>query len=147
MAGDEERTLISPCGLYCGSCTRYRARSDEALRKKMAEREGIAVEEVRLCVGCRQSGGMASRGDVACDTYACAVDAKEVEFCYECEDFPCLKLAPCADRAQGIPHNTKIYSLILLQKLGLDAWLEEYETRLRQYYRGKKPRGGTEIQM
>ena len=148
MASAEERTLIAPCGIYCGGCPLYVARTDETLRQKIAERQGIPVEKVRLCAGCRPSKGRVSvAGDGVCDTYACAVDDKRVEFCYECEGFPCLKLAPCADRAQEIPHNTKVYNLVLLRKLGIDAWIERYPSLLRQYRRGKKPKAGGDIQL
>lgn len=149
MASNEERALISPCGLYCGSCALYKARTDETLQKKIAERQGIPVEKVLLCAGCRPSKGLvsASGGDPVCDTYACSVNDKKVEFCYECEDFPCLRLAPCADRAKEIPHNTKVYNLILLQKLGIDVWLKRYESLLRQYHQGKKPQAGGVIQL
>ncbi len=148
MASEKERALIAPCGLYCAKCALYVARTDEALRRKIAERQGIPVGEVALCAGCRLSKGRvrASGGDPVCSTYACA-EARGVEFCYECEDFPCLKLAPCADRAQEIPHNTKVYNLILLRKLGIDAWLERYYSLLRQYQRGKKPESGGDIQL
>ena len=79
--------------------------------------------------------------------YACAVNDKKLGFCYECEDFPCLKLAPCADRAQETPHNIKVYSLIWLQKLGIDAWFEKYPNILRQYRQGKKLKTGGDIQL
>jgi len=149
MTGDNERMLITPCGIYCGSCVLYRARTDQVLREKIAQRQGIPVEEVLVCVGCRPAKGniKVAGGTPTCDIYACAVDDKKVEFCYECEDFPCLKLAPCADRAQEIPHNTKVYNLIWLQKLGVDAWLERYASLLRQYLRGKKPKAGGAIQL
>ena len=149
MANDAERALITPCGLDCGSCPLYMARTDETLRKKIAERQGIPVEKVLVCAGCRPLQGLIPvlGLEAVCDIYACAVDDKKVEFCYECEDFPCLKLAPCADRAQEIPHNTKIYNLIWLQKLGVDAWLEKYPSLMRQYLRGKKPRADGDIQL
>ena len=149
MASDEERALISPCGIYCGNCALYKARTDETLRKKIAERQGIPAEKVLLCAGCRPSQGLipASGGEPVCDTFACAVNNKKVEFCYECEDFPCLKLAPSADRAQEIPHNTKVYNLVLLQKKGIDAWIEQYPGLVRQYRRSKKPKAGGDIQL
>ena len=148
MSSEEERTLIAPCGLYCGGCRRYQARTDKALRKQIAEQQGVPVEEVFVCAGCRPMRGRVriAGGEPVCDTYACALN-KKVEFCYQCEDFPCLKLAPCADRAREIPHNTKVYNLILLQKLGIDAWLDRYESLLRQYRKGKKPRPGGDIQL
>ena len=147
MVSNKERALISPCGLYCGYCVLYKARADDALREKIAERQGIPVEKVPVCAGCRPAKGMIPvlGLESACATYACAVNGKKVEFCYECEEFPCLKLAPCADRAQEVPHNTKIYNLILLRKLGIDAWLERYPTLFRQYRQGKKPNAGGDI--
>ena len=149
MASDEERTLIAPCGLYCGRCPLYKARTDKTLRRQIAEQRGIPVEEVFVCAGCRPMRGRvrAAGGEPICDTYACAANDKKVEFCYECEDFPCLKLAPCADRAQEIPHNTKVYNLVLLKKLGVDPWLKKYESLMRQYRRGKKPKSGSDIQL
>jgi len=149
MASDEERTLISPCGLYCGSCPLHIARTDETLRKRIAEGQGISVEKVLVCAGCRPLQGLVPvlGLEAVCETYACSVNDKKVEFCYECEDFPCLKLAPCADRAQEIPHNTKIYNLLWLQKLGIDTWLERYASLMRQYRRGKKPKPGGDIQL
>ena len=148
MASDEERILIAPCGVYCGGCRRYQARSDETLRKQIAEQKGIPVAELYVCAGCRPLRGRVkiSGGEPVCDTYACALN-KKVEFCYQCADFPCLKLAPCADRAQETPHNNKVYNLVLLKKLGIDAWLEGYPTRLRQYRQGKKPKAGGDIQL
>ena len=149
MASDEERTLISPCGLYCGICPLYLARTDEDLRKRIAEGQGIPLEKVFLCAGCRPMQGRIPvvGGASVCETYACAIDGKGVEFCYECDEFPCLKLAPCADRAQEIPHNTKVYNLVLLQKEGVDAWIERYPSLIRQYRRGKKPKPGGDIQL
>jgi hypothetical protein len=57
-----------------------------------------------------------------------------------------LKLAPCADRANETPHNIKVYSLLLLQKLGIAPWLKGYPTLLRQYRQGKKTKAGSDIQ-
>jgi len=148
MASEEERALIAPCGLNCGICPLLIARTDEALRNRIAEAQGVPAEEAFVCAGCRPMKGQipgVGTGPV-CDTYACAL-GKKVEFCYECDDFPCLKLAPCADRAQELPHNTKVYQLVLLQKEGIDTWLQRYPDRSRQYRRGKKPKPGGDIQL
>ena len=64
-----------------------------------------------------------------------------VEFCYECPDFPCPKLAPVAERAQELPHNTEVYNLILLSKRGVEEGMANAEERGRQYFRAKKLRG------
>jgi hypothetical protein len=149
MASDQERVLVAPCGIYCGACRRYKASTDKALRKQIAEQTGVPVEEVYVCAGCWPMQGRVkmSGAEPTCETYACAVENKKVEFCYQCDDFPCLKLAPCLDWAPRSPHNTKIYSLLLLQKLGIDALVEKYPTILKQYRQGKKPKLGGDIQL
>jgi len=149
MASDQERALIAPCGIYCGACRRYQARTDKALREQIAEQKGVPVEEVFVCAGCRPLRGRVKMagGEPVCDTYACAVDDKKLEFCYQCQDFPCLKLAPCLDRAQVSPHNTKMFSLSWLQKYGVDALIEKYPGLLKQYRQGKKPKLGGDIQL
>ena len=118
------------------------------MRNRIAQAQGIPVEEVFLCDGCRPLEGRApgAGGDSVCETYACSL-ARGVEFCYQCADFPCTRIAPCADRAQEIPNNTKVYHLVLLEKEGIDTWLKNYPERMRQYRRGKKPKAGGPIQL
>ena len=148
MNSEDKLQLVAPCGLYCGGCPLYQARTDRALAEKIAQRQGIPVDEVPVCLGCRaQEGHIPVMGEPICGTYECVINQRGLSFCYECEDFPCLRLAPSADRAQEIPHNSKIYNLLLLQKLGLDSWLQRADRLWRQYFRSKKPRGGDEIQM
>jgi len=142
------KELAAPCGLYCGCCFIYKAGSDKALAQQIAAKFGMKAEQVK-CEGCVPEKGackMLFKGGI-CPTYECAVNRKKVTFCYECDEFPCLKLAPCADRAGEIPHNTKIYNLVQIQKKGLDKWMEGVEVSWKQYFQGKKPRGGSEIQM
>jgi hypothetical protein len=119
------------------------------VRQKVAKRQGVAADKLVLCAGCRPSKGMISAiGETTvCDTYSCATNEKRVEFCYQCGDFPCLKLAPCIDRSQELPHNTKVYNLLWLQKLGVKDWLERYPRLMQQYWQGKKPRPGSDIQL
>jgi len=149
MADDEERTLIAPCGLYCGGCPMYLAAKDEALRQQLAAMWNIPPDKLMPCAGCRPLEGLIRPiGETAvCDTYTCATSDKKVEFCYQCEDFPCLKLAPCVNRSQELPHNTKIYNLLRLKKLGVKDWLEKYASQMTRYWQGKKPRPGSDIQL
>jgi len=86
-------------------------------------------------------------GEPVCPTYQCCVEQKGLEFCYQCQEFPCLKLAPAADKAQVLPHNSKIYNLVLLQKLGIEKWLQKADGLLNQYLKGKKSRGGDELEI
>ncbi|MFH1031903.1 MAG: DUF3795 domain-containing protein [Chloroflexota bacterium] len=58
MPNPEQLALIAPCGLYCGNCPLYLARTDESLRQKIAESQGIPAEQVRVCAGCRPMKGV-----------------------------------------------------------------------------------------
>ena len=140
------KELTAPCGIYCGACALYRAVSDSTIREKVAASMGLPIEQAQ-CLGCRaEKGNMIVMKGQVCETYACITE-KGLDFCYECDDFPCLKLAPCADRAAEIPHNTKIYSLMLIKNRGLKAAAEDSENRIRRYFRGKKRRPGGDIQL
>jgi len=146
MTDDSNTELVAPCGLYCGACPIYRAASDRELAERVARTLGRPVEDVR-CLGCRgEKGNIKSLGDYLCPTYQC-VERRGLRFCHECDDFPCLKLAPCADKAQILPHNSKVYNLVLLQRLGMEEWLQRGGQLWSQYFRGKKERGGDELQV
>jgi len=144
---DKERTMIAPCGLYCGDCPLYLATIDPEMKRKIATARGVSEDKLVLCAGCRPlKGKIPVVGENVCSTYACIV-SKGLEFCYECAEFPCLRLAPCADRAAELPHNTKIYNLLLLKKEGTETFVKNYRTRLNNYRRGRKPKPGGEIQL
>ncbi len=136
--------LASPCGLFCGICPVYRAKEDRALAEKLAPKLGLPVEKVP-CRGCRAQQGKVL-GHSTCPTYQC-VTGRGYEFCYQCADFPCLKLAPAAHRADDLPHNQKIYNLLLIQKAGLENWAQEAQNIQRRYFRGKKNFGGDELKL
>ena len=141
-----EDQLVAVCGLYCGACPVFKASGNIALTESISQASGIPAEQVR-CLGCRaEKGNIKLMGGAVCPTYTCA-EQKGLQFCYECADFPCLRLAPCADKAQILPHNTKVYNLVLLQKLGLEKWLQMAPQLWSQYFRGKKERGGDELKV
>ncbi len=146
MSNGDDVDLIAPCGLYCGACPVFRAASDEALAKRIAETLGLPMERVK-CRGCRgEQGHIPFMGEPRCPTYEC-IEGRGLRYCYECADFPCLKLAPCADKAQMLPHNTKVYSLAMLRKLGTDEFIKQGRQLWSQYFSGKKERGGDELQV
>lgn len=140
----QEQELAAPCGLYCGACPAYRAISDAALAERLAQAMGRPVEDV-TCRGCRAQEGEIM-GLPLCDTYTC-IQQRKLEFCYQCPDFPCLKLAPCADKATEIPHNMKIHNLLIAQKKGVQALADEARDIWRMYFRGKKAHGGSEPEL
>jgi hypothetical protein len=149
MEYEEKLQLVTPCGYCCLSCPAYEKSecTDEIATQKEAARAGIPVEEFgRMCVGCRAKEGK-PHGDMLCQTYDCCVNVKGLDFCYQCDDFPCLKLAPISAGAEIRRHNTKIYNLLMLKKLGLDEYIRQSGKIATQWVRGKTPIPGGDVQV
>ncbi len=128
------RQMTSPCGLDCFNCPAYLANGDLNLRAQIAERHHLPFEEAR-CRGCRDSRGRISfLGDVeTCEVFRCTA-GKGISFCCECHDFPCDHLHPYADQASARQHNTKLFNLCLIKKMGLERWAAEKALKVKQTY-------------
>ena len=116
-------------------CPLHQALSDEKLRGVLSQRMNIPLEKVG-CEGCRAANGHPPVLGEPCATYLCTKE-KGVEFCSECTDFPCLKLMPCADKADSLPHNLKVYSLTLRKLKGEQTWNQLIGQLYSLYHRGK----------
>jgi hypothetical protein len=147
------RRMTAPCGIPCFECNVFKAKADPALRKTVSERTGIPVEKA-WCDGCRDRDGKCflfekntifpkgtcslfanDRGQ--CKIYRCA-EGRKLHNCSECAEFPCDLLHPLADNAVRVPHNTKLFHLCTIKKMGLEAWAKEKAAAiLRKYYREK----------
>jgi hypothetical protein len=132
------RQLTAPCGLDCFNCVVYRANTDASLRQHVAKRLGVPVDKA-VCPGCRAvQGAPAHLGAPGpCKVWRC-ISKKGLEFCFECIDFPCDALHPYVDRAAERPHNTKVFNLCLIKRMGLQRWAEDKAASVREtYYQGK----------
>ncbi len=136
--------MTAPCGLDCFNCTFYLAREDSEAMKQVeiwSEQLNIPTEIMR-CQGCRNHNGriplqLQMFGDNhRCGAYECS-SAKKVAFCGECEDFPCDYLHPLADKAETLPHNTKVFNLCLINKMGVEKWAESKAAEVRETYFSK----------
>jgi hypothetical protein len=104
------------------------------LRASIAERLHLPLEAAR-CEGCRNAKGIISfLGDHgSCDVFRCTSE-KGIRYCYECTDFPCDHLHPYADQASDRPHNTKLFNLCLIKKMGVDQWAKDKALNVKQTY-------------
>ena len=130
--------MTSPCGLDCFNCPAYLANEDIELRTNISKRLNIPLEEAR-CKGCRNEGGTISfLGDSKpCAVFRCTRE-KNIRYCYECTDFPCDHLHPYADQASVRPHNTKLFNLCLIKKMGIDQWAKNKAHHVKKtYFHGK----------
>ena len=126
--------LIAPCGLDCGICQLYLSRNDEQLMDALISK-GIPKEALP-CDGCRAIEGRCPAIHGKCATFECASENK-ISFCSECNDFPCMKLAPAADKADILPHNTKLFNLCVIQRYGVEELIERALEIKQSYYKGK----------
>jgi hypothetical protein len=127
--------LAAPCGIHCGMCPLNKALTDDKLKETLAQRMNVPPEKA-TCPGCRAVVGHCPVIEEQCATYICTQE-KGVDFCYECSEFPCSKFVPCSDRAESLPHNIKIYSLILRKQKGEKVWNELIGQIYSLYYRGQ----------
>jgi hypothetical protein len=112
----------------------------EELRAKIYEMTNIHIERP-VCRGCRNEDGkipvLKAVQSEPCNVYRC-IQEKGLDFCCECDDFPCDHLHPYADMAPHVPHNTKVFNLCLIKKMGLERWAEEKARSVKDtYFDGK----------
>ena len=130
--------MTAPCGLDCFNCPMYLANEVKKLRTSVSKNLNIPSEKA-ICKGCRNENGTISflKMTEPCNVYKC-IQNKGLKFCYECSDFPCDHLHPYADRASLFPHNTKVFNLCLIKKMGLETWANEKAKSVKDtYYKGK----------
>jgi hypothetical protein len=141
---NDEHLMVAPCGINCGLCECRTAKDNPALLSYLVS---VGIREDRLpCGGCREIKGACPVLEVECDTYRC-ISERGLTFCYECSDFPCSRLNPAADRAQQLPHNTKVFNLCYIQRQGLTKFLEKSTDIRERYFKGKMAIGrGPELE-
>ncbi len=131
----ENKELVAPCGLDCFNCGAHESNITDGIRKRLSEMSGKDPSEVS-CKGCRATEGKDLPLVGECVTYKCTC-ANQVDFCYECNNFPCNKLAPCLSKADFAPHNMKMYNLCRIKKVGIDKWIEETKSIREMYSKGE----------
>lgn len=126
--------MTAPCGLDCFNCPMYLANENQELRKKISQKMGLPYEDA-VCKGCRdQNGTIPFLGMTEpCNVYKC-IKKKGLQFCSDCPDFPCDHLHPYADKASLVPHNTKVFNLCLIKKMGLESWAKNKAKNVKDTY-------------
>ena len=127
-----KKALTAPCGLDCFNCELYEDNLTDELEERIHVKMGVPKEEIS-CRGCRQQDGKHFHLPNGCATLDC-VKAKRVDFCCNCNDFPCAFLAPTPDQAARYPHNFKVFNLCRIKKVGLERWIQEEAGPIRKKY-------------
>jgi len=135
------QTMTAPCGLDCFNCDLYLAQEDQDARirlEQVARQLDLPVSSF-FCRGCRLHDGQIPIHKVLfgqdhfCAAYECA-KAKGAQFCGDCEEFPCDHLHPLADKADTLPHNTKVFNCCLIRKMGVSKWGASKAAEVRKNY-------------
>ena len=134
MSGNERINLVAPCGIDCGTCELYLCKENQQLFAYLVGK-GIPQEKLP-CTGCRDMKGHCPVIGNQCASYACATE-QNVDFCFDCRDFPCSKLNPSADRADVLPHNLKVFNLCTIRRDGVEGFIELSTDIKSRYFKGK----------
>jgi len=112
MAVEEIKTgpataeLIAPCGINCRLCMAY-------------------AREKKACPGCRGDDRDKSKSCVVCRIKNCEKLVEgNFEYCFECGDFPCARVAHLDKRYRTNYGTSAIGNLILIQSGGIENFIE-----------------------
>ncbi len=111
--------MTAPCGLPCFECYFHLAQLDREMAEAIAGVFNLSVDEIK-CKGCRGENGRCVHHPMECRVYKC-IETTDMKTCAECSDFPCEYLHPYRDQAEKW-HNTKVYNLCRINKVGLEKW-------------------------
>jgi len=126
--------MTAPCGQPCFECYFHFALLDQEIAETIGHALGVSPELIK-CKGCRSEDGKCAHHTMECRVYKC-IKNTDMKTCAECDDFPCEYLHPYSDQAMK-PHNTKVYSLCRIKKVGLEKWAkDEAGGILDKYYYG-----------
>lgn len=106
----QELALIGPCGFYCGTCRHYLARAKGLLKEKNLK-DG--------CKGCRAQNKTCVWVKKDCTL----LRNQHVDFCFECNDFPCENLKKLDKRHIENDNISPINNLLEIKKMGAKQWL------------------------
>jgi hypothetical protein len=106
--------LIAPCGMNCGLCSSYLALANDLKSK------GVKMP---YCTGCR-----ARNKQCAFLKKSCARLLKgEVDFCFECPDFPCEQLKKLDARYKSRYRMSMIDNSRFIKEQGMQKFMEAQE--------------------
>ncbi|PVX25195.1 MAG: hypothetical protein CW691_05415 [Candidatus Bathyarchaeum sp.] len=108
--------LIAPCGMNCAVCSNY-----------LALKNDVRAKGVKLpyCKGCRPRDKKCSFIKKKCEKLL----SQNVEFCYECEDFPCNNLKQLEKKYIIHYRTSMVDNLVFIRDYGLLQFLESQKKK------------------
>ena len=109
-----KNNLAAPCGMYCGTCRSYLL-----LKKDLFEEKGYKSG----CTGCRIRNKKCAFIKRDCPQ----LRKNEIDFCFECNQFPCSNLKKLDNRYKEKTYVSFIKNLRRNKQVGVEKWLKEQE--------------------
>lgn len=129
-----QKRIVAPCGIDCFNCEMFEDNVTKAFQARLSAATQIPEEKI-TCKGCSDGNRclLLEIQGKSCKTLDC-VNQKGVDYCFNCDTFPCEKLMPLANGASRYPHNMKVYNLCLMKRLGIDAWAQQASSIRKTYF-------------
>ncbi len=110
-----EEKLIAPCGVNCAICVAYFGyRMGGGMRKE-------------ACTGCRIKNKTCAFVKKRCEL----LSKNQVEYCFECVDFPCEQIKKLDKRYRTRFNMSSIENLEFIRDQGIKEFLKQQEERYR----------------
>ncbi|PNX46085.1 MAG: hypothetical protein BV457_08295 [Thermoplasmata archaeon M9B1D] len=107
--------LIAPCGMNCRICLGYFGYTATGEKRKMR------------CVGCKPTGKSCAHLKKHCKNKM----IYEVDYCFECSDFPCKQLQKLDSKYRERYNMSMIENLKYIRDNGMDDFLKQQEKKYR----------------
>lgn len=107
-----DNNLAAPCGIYCGACRQYLL-----WKKDLLEERGYKLG----CKGCR----IRNKNCAFIRRDCSQLTKKQLEYCHECEKFPCGKLERLDALYQERYSVNLVANLERIKEIGVENWLLE----------------------
>jgi hypothetical protein len=111
--GKFQPEFIAPCGMNCGICVAFFGYTMKGDRRK------------HPCNTCRSRKNQCAFIKKECDKLA----TKQIEYCFECRDFPCVNLRTLDERYKNKYGMSMIENLSYIQANGIEQFLKNEEER------------------
>jgi hypothetical protein len=110
--------LIAPCGMNCGICSGY-----------LAARYDVKSKGIKMpyCTGCRPRNKQCAFLKKRCSLL---LEGK-VQYCYECDDFPCPDLIKLDTRYRTTFRMSMVENLEYIRDNGITQFLEREDEKWR----------------
>jgi len=107
--------LVAPCGMNCRICLGFFGYTMSGKKRKMK------------CIGCKPTGKSCAWIKKSCKKLL----KNEIEYCYECSDFPCEKLQKLDNRYRERFDMSMIENLEHIRDNSMDDFLKQQEKKYR----------------